>query len=73
MEFTDSVTLGYMTRECDRPESPVNGSVQYTSTSIGSKAFYSCDSCFTLVGSKVRVCQHSQTWTPEVPRCEGNT
>lgn len=57
-------------RSCGIPESVDNGDVSFASTSVGAKATYRCDEGFRLVGSKLRVCQLSRNWNPDVPTCK---
>lgn len=52
-------------------QDPPNGRVSLSGTSMGSEASYSCDSGFTLVGSRVRVCQAEGEWSSEEPFCQG--
>ena len=36
----------------------------------GTKAVYSCDDGFELVGDRKRLCQYDGTWDGEAPTCE---
>ena len=55
---------------CGDPEGVDNGFVRFSSTVIGSQAWYSCNEGFDLEGSESRTCQSSGEWEPEVPVCE---
>lgn len=59
-----------LARGCDSPERPVNGSVSYSSSRVGSKAVYKCNGAFELVGSKVRTCRSNLRWVPALPKCK---
>ena len=54
---------------------PPNGEVTITGITIGSEAFYTCDSGYDLVGSDTRDCVQSDAgtgmWTDMEPQCIG--
>ncbi len=58
---------------CSFPEEVANGTVVLSGnvTSMGSVAEYACKSGFRIVGSAVRHCTESGTWTPAAPSCYG--
>lgn len=56
---------------CSLLSAPKNGAVGFSETTVGSQAFYSCNSGFVLVGDRVRVCLAGGRWSNEVPVCQG--
>ena len=58
---------------CNRLENPAFGSVRFTGTTIGSRANYSCNSGYALVGDRVRVCRQDGEWSGEAPTCTRRT
>lgn len=57
-------------RGCGTPDRLAHGQVAYISTSVGSKAKYSCQEHYTLVGARVRVCLANGNWAPRLPVCK---
>ena len=55
--------------DCGDLDDPENGDVDLTGTSFGSRALYSCNRGFTLVGINRRVCQANGQWSGEAPSC----
>ena len=55
---------------CPKLYDPENGSVKDGDNRPGTKAVYSCDDGFELVGDRKRLCQYDGTWDGEVPTCE---
>ena len=49
------------------------GDVGLTGTTFGSRAFYSCNKGFILVGFNRRICQANGEWSGEAPTCERKT
>ena len=58
---------------CGRLSGPTNGDVSFTSTSVNSKATYSCNNGFLLVGQTTRVCQSNGEWSGIAPACKSKT
>ncbi|XP_064626796.1 CUB and sushi domain-containing protein 3-like isoform X1 [Lineus longissimus] len=56
--------------QCPRLGGPQYGSVKFDSEAIGSKAIFTCDENFYLVGESVRVCQKEGTWNGTTPVCQ---
>ncbi len=56
--------------ECEQLEGIANGRVELTGTTVGSRATYSCDSGYLLVGDVSRTCQSSGTWSGNEPFCK---
>ena len=54
---------------CPRLRSPAYGSVRVSGTSLGSRAFYSCDPGFRLYGRSVRRCFSNGKWSRSPPTC----
>jgi hypothetical protein len=55
--------------DCGALMAPMNGNVGAASTTFGSLAVYSCNDGFTLIGSNMRECQASGTWSGTTPTC----
>ena len=61
----------YIAVDCGNPDpSDPNGSLDVSSTTLGSEATYSCNPGFTLVGTEVAVCQADGQWSSQAPVCE---
>ena len=60
----------YLVGSCVTLLHPANGQVIITNTEIGGHAIFSCVSGYNLVGTIVRVCQVSGTWSLEMPTCQ---
>ena len=58
---------------CGRLSGPTNGDVSFTSTSVNSKATYSCNNGFLLVGQTTRICQSNGEWSRIAPVCKSKT
>ena len=56
--------------DCGSLTEPLDGSVNYTSTTYDSHARYSCSTGYSLVGSETRVCQTTETWSDTAPICQ---
>lgn len=54
---------------CGPPESPAQGSTEYTSTEYGAKAKYSCNTGYVLSGARSAVCTLDGTWSIPPPTC----
>ena len=51
-------------------DDPVYGQVQLDGTTEGSKARYSCNNGFDLIGNSVRKCQSNGRWSGQEPICQ---
>ncbi len=58
---------------CGRLSDPTNGDVSFTSISVNSKATYSCNNGFILVGQTTRICQSNGEWSGIAPVCKSKT
>ena len=56
--------------DCGTLSDPRNGDVDFSSTTFNSKATYSCDKGYVLVGQKLRVCQVNGVWSGKAPTCK---
>ena len=56
--------------DCGDLDDPENGQVSLTGTTFGSKATYTCNKGFELVGSSMRMCLANAQWMGEAPTCE---
>jgi CUB/sushi domain-containing protein len=57
--------------DCGNPESPdPNGSLQVSSTTVGSVAVYQCNDGFTLQGEDQAICQDNGQWSTGAPTCQ---
>lgn len=66
------LTLCVLASDCDPLKPPDNGDVVMSGTTIGSKATYSCESGFNLVGDEFRNCQDDGEWSGTEPTCSGD-
>ena len=55
--------------DCGSLEAPENGRVQYSSTTLGSPARYTCFNGFIREGAEIRICKITGIWTPAAPIC----
>ena len=56
-------------RDCRFPPFPRYGTVSVTGASVGSTAFYSCNSGFALHGNRTRKCMRDGRWSGRTPHC----
>ncbi|XP_077504233.1 sushi, von Willebrand factor type A, EGF and pentraxin domain-containing protein 1-like isoform X2 [Amblyomma americanum] len=56
--------------QCGTLENITNGFVNLSGTTFGSKAEFSCNHGFKLVGNSTRTCGADGRWTDEPPHCE---
>ena len=59
-------------QDCGNLPAPNNGAVQITTTTVGGKAMYQCNTGFDLVGVTTRTCQTnglSAQWSDTAPQC----
>ena len=55
--------------DCGPPESLTSGMVNFSNTTAGSLAIYSCQEGYRLVGGTQRTCLDNETWSRVVPLC----
>ena len=59
--------------DCGYLAAPKNGAVKFVpDTTLRSRAKFSCDYGFKLVGSDVLTCEASGDWSDTPPTCESN-
>ena len=56
--------------DCGGLPSPDNGEVDFSRTTFGAMAFYSCDPGYFLQGFSKRTCQADGSWSNDEPTCE---
>jgi len=56
--------------KCGNLPNPNNGQVSLTGTTFGSRATYTCNKGFSLVGRKMRLCLENGQWMGEAPTCK---
>ena len=57
--------------DCGLLEPPPNGQVVTMGTTLGSRAMYTCNVGYTLLGSVTRVCGADRLWSGSEPTCSG--
>ena len=64
--------LFYLAVNCSELEHPRNGKVVYElqERTFRSKAHYTCNDGFDLLGDEYRTCQASRSWSGNAPLCE---
>ena len=60
----------YLVIDCGLLPDPLNGDVDFSSTTFLSKATYSCFEGYTLVGIETRTCQANGQWSEVPPFCQ---
>ena len=55
--------------DCGSLSHPENGLVTFVSTTLGSRADYSCNTGFVLMGISFRMCELDGSWSGEAPEC----
>ena len=63
-------TCTYTEIVCPDLEDPTYGSVDDGDNHPGTRAVYSCNDGFELVGDRKRLCDYDGTWDGEAPTCE---
>lgn len=58
--------------DCGALDDPTNGQVEYSATTFGSVAEYTCSSGCDPVGDSTRTCTAEGTWSGSTPQCPGN-
>ena len=56
--------------DCGSLSDPTNGQVNFTTTTEGSVANYTCDTGYDLVGDTTRTCQNDGQWSGSEPTCQ---
>ena len=57
--------------DCGAPDPPdPNGSIHFTTTTLGSRVVYSCNKCFVTVGKSVSICQANGKYSNPAPVCK---
>ena len=56
--------------DCGGLADPANGEVVTSGTAFSSRATYSCNDGYNLVGDATRTCQASGSWSGTDPLCE---
>ena len=56
--------------DCQALSDPVNGTVQFASTTFGGVVVYSCEEGYEVAGAQSRLCQADGAWSGETPTCE---
>lgn len=59
-------------RECPELESPTHGTVVMSGRTFGSRASYTCNHGFHVVGLQSRICQAYGHWSGSEPACKQN-
>lgn len=57
--------------DCGLLEPPLNGQVMVMGTTLGSRAMYTCNPGYILLGSATRRCKASGLWCGSEPTCSG--
>ncbi len=57
--------------DCGRLADPDNGRVQFSVTTFGSVATYTCTKGYIIFGLVTRACQSNGRWSGEAPVCKG--
>ena len=62
----------YTAQQCPSLFNPPNGRVNAPTRTVGSRATYSCNPGYTLIGPSTLVCQAGGMWSGSAPTCRGN-
>ena len=55
---------------CPKLRNPVNGRVSFSAgLTVGSRATYTCNSGYSLVGESTRICREDRSWSGRAPVC----
>ena len=54
---------------CSAPMSPANGNVSYTSLSVNSSVYFTCNTGYTLIGNTNITCLPNTQWSNVIPTC----
>ena len=54
---------------CSAPMSPANGNVSYTSLSVNSSVYFTCNTGYTLTGNTNITCLPNTQWSNVIPTC----
>ena len=55
--------------DCGAPDQVVNGNIDFTTTSLGSVATYTCNPGDILQGNPRRTCEQNGQWSGSPPTC----
>ena len=55
--------------DCGLLVAPAFGEVNLTDTTFGSLANYTCQSGYSINGTRVRVCEGTGQWSDSMPQC----
>lgn len=68
------INIHVLAAQCFRLTDPSHGTVRFTSNTrpVGSRAVYTCDFRYYLVGTSTRTCQSSGSWSGSPPYCRGD-
>ena len=55
--------------DCGSLQDPLNGKVQFTDTTLGATAIYTCNQGYVLVGTQQRNCKSQGVWAGDSPSC----
>ena len=68
---TTTFLFVYTVVNCSNLDDPVNGQVEFTDTTVGSIANYTCNQRYILSnGNSTRTCEASGEWSGSPPSCE---
>ena len=68
--FFLSVSLYTFAVNCGPLSDPTNGKVTLTDTMFGSRAIYTCDPGYAIVGDNTRICEINGRWSGSI-FCQG--
>ena len=60
----------FLAVSCDPLDDPTNGQVSFGATTFQSRANYSCNAGYILMGNMTRSCQADGEWSDTDPSCE---
>lgn len=74
--YVHHVSLSFPAADCGELEPPMNGTVTFNLTTVGSEAQYTCDMPFVVepMGSSIRICEFNggeARWSGTEPTCTG--
>ncbi|KAL5022832.1 hypothetical protein ScPMuIL_001987 [Solemya velum] len=55
--------------DCGQPPTSLNVIVDYTTSTVGQTAVYSCPPGYTLVGTSTQTCMVTGSWSGDTPQC----
>ncbi|XP_074648572.1 complement component receptor 1-like protein [Tubulanus polymorphus] len=63
------INESFISRSCENPGDPIDGSLIGRNFSVGSKVYYECIKGHRLVGKADSICLENSTWSDEKPKC----